>query len=67
MGTALVDVHAHYLPPAYREAALAAGHSQPDGVSALPEWDAGGHVELMDRLGHRRQHAVDLVAGRALR
>lgn len=51
MGTPLLDVHAHYLPPAYREAAIAAGHSQPDGVTALPEWEAGAHVALMDRLG----------------
>ena len=51
MGPPLLDVHAHYLPPAYREAALGAGHSQPDGIAALPEWEAGAHVALMDRLG----------------
>src|SRR4029078_2571887 len=51
MEPSLVDIHAHYLPPAYREAAVAAGHSQPDGMAALPEWTADGHVELMDRLG----------------
>jgi len=51
MKPSLLDVHAHYLPPAYREAAIAAGHSQPDGMAALPDWTADAHVELMDRLG----------------
>src|SRR6187455_634451 len=46
-----VDVHAHYLPDSYREAAIAAGHSQPDGFPQLPEWNANAHVEMMDRLG----------------
>ena len=40
MGTHHVDVHAHYLPDAYREAALAAGHAQPDGFPQLPAWSA---------------------------
>ncbi len=51
MEPSLLDIHAHYVPPAYREAAVAAGHSQPDGMAALPEWTADAHVELMDRLG----------------
>ncbi len=51
MGTPLIDVHAHYLPLAYREAAIAAGHAEPDGVAALPDWDVDAHVDLMDRLG----------------
>lgn len=46
-----VDVHAHYLPESYREAALAAGHELPDGFHHLPAWDAASHVEMMDRLG----------------
>ena len=46
-----IDVHAHHLPDAYREAATAAGHAQPDGFPQLPAWTAAAHVELMDRLG----------------
>ncbi len=34
------DVHAHFLPNTYREAAEAAGHGAPDGFPALPKWDA---------------------------
>jgi 6-methylsalicylate decarboxylase len=49
--TQRLDVHAHFLPDAYRAAAVAAGHAAPDGFPALPEWDATRHVELMDRLG----------------
>ena len=51
MGTQHVDVHAHYLPDAYREAALAAGHAMPDGFHELPAWSAQAHIEMMDRFG----------------
>ena len=46
-----IDVHAHYLPDAYRAAAEAAGHSMPDGFFELPSWDARRHLDVMDRLG----------------
>ncbi len=46
-----VDLHAHFLPDAYRDAATAAGHAQPDGMPALPAWSATEHVAVMDRLG----------------
>lgn len=47
----MIDVHSHYLTPRYRQEAEAAGHSQPDGFPALPEWEAGAAVEMMDRRG----------------
>jgi 6-methylsalicylate decarboxylase len=46
-----VDVHAHYLPDSYREAAIAAGHAMPDGFPQLPAWSAVSHIEMMDRFG----------------
>jgi 6-methylsalicylate decarboxylase len=46
-----IDVHAHYLPDAYRAALLRAGHEHPDGMPWLPEWSAAEHVSAMDRLG----------------
>lgn len=46
-----LDVHAHLLPPAYREVLERTGHGRPDGMPAVPEWSAEGHVALMDRLG----------------
>jgi predicted TIM-barrel fold metal-dependent hydrolase len=46
-----LDVHAHYLPEGYRQALDRAGHSQPDGMPAIPDWSAAEHVDLMDRLG----------------
>jgi predicted TIM-barrel fold metal-dependent hydrolase len=46
-----VDVHAHFVPNDYRAALLAAGHEHPDGVARIPDWDAAGHVEVLDRLG----------------
>jgi 6-methylsalicylate decarboxylase len=49
--SARIDVHAHFVPPAYREAAVAAGHSRPDGMPAIPEWSPGLALETMDRLG----------------
>jgi predicted TIM-barrel fold metal-dependent hydrolase len=49
--TGRIDVHAHFLPDAYRAAAEAAGHAQPDGFPALPVWDAVEHVAMLDRGG----------------
>jgi predicted TIM-barrel fold metal-dependent hydrolase len=46
-----IDVHAHFVPPAYREAALAAGHGHPDGMPVIPDWSPGLALETMDRLG----------------
>jgi predicted TIM-barrel fold metal-dependent hydrolase len=46
-----IDVHAHYVPDGYRAALQRAGHSQPDGMPAIPAWSADAHVEAMDRLG----------------
>lgn len=51
MASPRIDVHAHYLPDAYREAATAAGHEQPDGFPYLPEWSDADHLAVMDRLG----------------
>jgi predicted TIM-barrel fold metal-dependent hydrolase len=53
MAAGRIDVHAHFLPDAYRTAAEAAGHTSPDGMPSLPEWDADRHVEVMDRLDIR--------------
>ncbi|HEX7134735.1 MAG TPA: amidohydrolase family protein [Iamia sp.] len=47
----LIDVHAHHLPPAYREALVRHGHDRPDGFPHIPEWSADEHVAVMDRLG----------------
>jgi predicted TIM-barrel fold metal-dependent hydrolase len=46
-----IDVHAHYVPPAYRAALLANGHEHPDGFPRIPDWSAEEHVGAMDRLG----------------
>lgn len=45
----LVDVHAHFLPPVYREALSAAGIDQPDGLPAVPDWSVEEHVAVLDR------------------
>lgn len=47
----LIDVHAHFLPPHYRDALAAAGIDQPDGFPRVPTWSAADHVGVMDRLG----------------
>ncbi|MDX2165989.1 MAG: amidohydrolase family protein [Deltaproteobacteria bacterium] len=49
--TNTIDVHAHFLPPAYRAALLAAGHERPDGFPLLPDWSLPEHLAAMDRLG----------------
>ncbi|MBV2358082.1 amidohydrolase [Streptomyces sp. J2-1] len=51
MNATTIDVHAHYVPDFYRDALLAAGHSRPDGIKAIPEWSEKLALESMDRLG----------------
>lgn len=48
-----IDVHAHYLPAGYRQAAAAAGHEHPDGMPGLPRWDVGMALDMMDKLNIR--------------
>ncbi|MER5916283.1 amidohydrolase family protein [Streptomyces sp. NPDC001982] len=49
----LVDVHAHFVTPAYVAAAEAAGILQPDGMQGFPTWSVSEHLELMDSIGIR--------------
>ena len=46
-----LDVHAHFIPDFYREAALAAGISKPDGMPEWPAWSEQEALATMDRLG----------------
>jgi predicted TIM-barrel fold metal-dependent hydrolase len=46
---AAIDLHAHFLPPQYRAAALAHGPN-PDGPP-YPEWDPAAAVAMMDEVG----------------
>ncbi|MFD4576540.1 amidohydrolase family protein [Streptomyces sp. NPDC058417] len=48
-----VDVHAHYVTPAYRSALIAAGHSHPDGMPSIPDWSAEQALRFMDANGTR--------------
>lgn len=45
-----IDVHAHFVPPVYEHALLAAGITQPDGIKATPSWSEQSHLATMDRL-----------------
>jgi predicted TIM-barrel fold metal-dependent hydrolase len=45
-----IDMHAHFIPDFYRAAASAAGHDHPDGMPAIPAWNAGAALATMDRL-----------------
>ncbi|MEV6027822.1 amidohydrolase family protein [Streptomyces sp. NPDC052036] len=49
----LVDVHAHFVTPAYVQAAEAAGILRPDGMRNFPTWSVSGHLDLMDSAGIR--------------
>ncbi|MEQ1753296.1 MAG: amidohydrolase family protein [Micropepsaceae bacterium] len=70
-----VDVHAHFVPGFYAEALKAAGHARPDGMPAIPEWNAVDALKTMDMLGVRAAvlsisspgvHFGDDAAARAL-
>ncbi len=45
-----IDVHHHYLPPAYRAALEANNKTQPDGITWTPAWDEQAALEVMDKL-----------------
>jgi len=51
----LVDVHAHFVPPGYREALRRAGVDRPDGFPYVPDWSAASALALMDKLGIESQ------------
>ncbi len=46
-----IDVHAHYLPPAYRRALQDAGLTKLDGGIPVPDWSADAHLQMMNKLG----------------
>ncbi|HMD56187.1 MAG TPA: amidohydrolase family protein [Solirubrobacteraceae bacterium] len=48
-----IDVHAHFLPPGYREACEGGAGVTPDGIPSIPAWSPDGALELMDRVGVR--------------
>jgi 6-methylsalicylate decarboxylase len=48
---ALVDVHAHCLPPSYLDAVRRAGVTSFDGGYRIPQWTAEDAVAFMDRYG----------------
>jgi 6-methylsalicylate decarboxylase len=50
--TPAIDVHSHYVPPAYREWLADSGRISTDGF-ALPPWSMGQQVEDMDRMNIR--------------
>jgi predicted TIM-barrel fold metal-dependent hydrolase len=45
-----IDLHAHHIPEFYRDALLAAGQGQPDGIPAIPEWDEYSALKAMNGL-----------------
>jgi 6-methylsalicylate decarboxylase len=48
--TRRIDLHAHFIPDAYREFLIAAGQGSPDGIKALPAWSEGAALEAMQKL-----------------
>jgi 6-methylsalicylate decarboxylase len=48
-----IDLHAHHIPDFYRDALLAAGQGQPDGIPAIPEWDEYSALKAMNGLNVR--------------
>jgi predicted TIM-barrel fold metal-dependent hydrolase len=47
----LIDIHSHFLPHWYLEAAKAAGHAAPDGMPGWPDWNLDAHLRFMDAHG----------------
>ncbi|KAJ7626300.1 hypothetical protein DFH06DRAFT_1285125 [Mycena polygramma] len=50
MSSPKIDVHTHFLSPAYREALKKAGHFPgPDGLPFTPEWSPEEHLAFMEK------------------
>ena len=49
--TGRIDVHSHYMPPGYRETAIAALKAVPDGMPGMPDWESQTTIGVMDRQG----------------
>jgi predicted TIM-barrel fold metal-dependent hydrolase len=43
------DVHFHFVPDAYRKAAVASGFGVPDGMPGIPAWSEALMLEMMER------------------
>lgn len=50
----VVDVHAHFVTASYIDAAVAAGHTHPDGMARWQSWSADDHLRVMDANGIER-------------
>lgn len=46
-----IDVHAHFLPPAYQEALRGAGFTSLDGGVPVPKWSPERALAIMDEIG----------------
>jgi predicted TIM-barrel fold metal-dependent hydrolase len=46
-----IDVHAHFLPPAYRQALADAGLKTLDGGMPVPDWSPERALRIMDEVG----------------
>ncbi|KAH7137419.1 aminocarboxymuconate-semialdehyde decarboxylase [Dactylonectria estremocensis] len=66
---AKIDTHCHFLPPEYRDALAKNGHTNPDGMPAIPEWSVEGHLKMMKLVNVTKSYlsistpGTDLVAG----
>lgn len=47
----VIDVHAHFVPDFYRDAATGAGYGNPDGMAGFPHWSVDEALAMMDRGG----------------
>jgi len=47
----VIDFHAHFVPAFYRDAAVAAGYGEPDGIAGFPHWSVDEALGMMDRNG----------------
>ncbi|MFJ8624898.1 amidohydrolase family protein [Kitasatospora sp. NPDC093550] len=70
-----IDVHHHFLPDFYRQALIDNGHSRPDGIWGIPDWDETSALRMLDEAGITKAylsvsspgvHFGDAAAARAL-
>lgn len=46
----IVDTHAHFVPPIFRQNLLATGNEHADNMPGIPAWDEASQLAMMDEL-----------------
>src|SRR6478609_947900 len=49
-----LDLHSHIVPDFFRDALIEAGHQNPDGMPAIPQWSEEAHLNFHSALNVKK-------------